>query len=547
MTSFRPRKIGEWLFVVWRRKYVVLIVSIAGMLAAGALIALLPSVYESHASVSVASDRDRPGSGARATAVAQQLTSRPTLEGLVKKHGLAGANLSDARLASATALLSTAIVVDVKSRDQGPELISVAYRNTNPAVARDVVADLVSQLSSADDEVTREVADEAASLNSEMATINAQLLVLGERKAEAALRGKTADRMLLQQDALRAKREAAAASVDELNDKLVLLDRQIDAQRHEIAEREAAMSARSGPSHTAPAYGPLLAKKAELAAKLDTYLKQYTPKHPVVLATQSELAEVERQIALLDASPDQAGSTTDNPGMVELRGLRRDLSKMQAEYEITKNERDRKVALAGNATPADPKAIVIVPPAAPVAEIASGDDAEAQVEYSRLDERYKILMAKQLAIAHASTSGAQDIFAVVDPPNLPILPVGPNRLRLALVAGILAIALGLCAAIGLELRRLPLIHDARDVDYFLGVPVLALIPEMVTSSEHGSSRRASVSRQLTSVALAIAATTVLLGMRSEARRSSASVSDAARRSMTVGSGSPDRADVSSSA
>jgi hypothetical protein len=41
----------------------------------------------------------------------------------------------------------------------------------------------------------------------------------------------------------------------------------------------------------------------------------------------------------------------------------------------------------------------------------------------------------------------------------------------------------LVAAAALELPRLFIIHDDRDVEYYLGAPVLALIPETLTPFE----------------------------------------------------------------
>jgi hypothetical protein len=49
--------------------------------------------------------------------------------------------------------------------------------------------------------------------------------------------------------------------------------------------------------------------------------------------------------------------------------------------------------------------------------------------------------------------------------------------------------LGLLVAAARELPRMLLISNSRDVEYYLGTPVLALIPETLTSFERSRRRR----------------------------------------------------------
>jgi hypothetical protein len=74
----------------------------------------------------------------------------------------------------------------------------------------------------------------------------------------------------------------------------------------------------------------------------------------------------------------------------------------------------------------------------------------------------------------------------------------------------IALALGLLAAVALEFPRLFLIHDDRDVEYYLGAPVLALIPETLTPFERRRRRRLWGLRWLGFVILAAAMIPVFL-------------------------------------
>jgi hypothetical protein len=78
---------------------------------------------------------------------------------------------------------------------------------------------------------------------------------------------------------------------------------------------------------------------------------------------------------------------------------------------------------------------------------------------------------------------------VIDAPLAQAAPVGPNRLSLMLLGLGIALALGLLAAAAREIPRLFLINNDRDVEYYLGAPVLALIPETLTPYERGRRRR----------------------------------------------------------
>ena len=73
-----------------------------------------------------------------------------------------------------------------------------------------------------------------------------------------------------------------------------------------------------------------------------------------------------------------------------------------------------------------------------------------------------------------------------------------------LVGLILALALAFAAAAALEFRRMFALYDHRDVDYYLGVPVLALIPETFTPAERFQSDRVALKRRLTVLVLGAA-------------------------------------------
>ena len=74
-----------------------------------------------------------------------------------------------------------------------------------------------------------------------------------------------------------------------------------------------------------------------------------------------------------------------------------------------------------------------------------------------------------------------------------------------MIAAVLPLFVGLIGAAAAELKRLMKIYDERDVNYFLGVPVVALIPESLTTSERGHAQRELFKRRLLLLAAGAAA------------------------------------------
>ena len=119
-----------------------------------------------------------------------------------------------------------------------------------------------------------------------------------------------------------------------------------------------------------------------------------------------------------------------------------------------------------------------------------------QTDYETLRKRYDSLLDRQEQLARVQASAAgldRGIFQIVDSPNQPQVPVGPNRFKYKMFALALALGLGLLIAILIEVPRLYSITDDRDVEYYLGVPVIALIPEAVSPVD-GQPRRLLVGK-----------------------------------------------------
>ena len=87
------------------------------------------------------------------------------------------------------------------------------------------------------------------------------------------------------------------------------------------------------------------------------------------------------------------------------------------------------------------------------------------------------------------------IFQIVDRPAVPQTPSGPDRAKLQLIGLLVALGLGLLVAMATQAPRLFEVRDDRDVDHYLGAPIIGLIPESLTPSERGRQRTLGLARR----------------------------------------------------
>lgn len=494
MTSFRPRNLSECVGALWTRRWLILGLAGLVLLSAYLVIRRIPDVYESRAVVVVA-DRQDDGlvTSGYVAAVREQLTSRATLEPIIAEHDLYRPIRDRAGVDVAVAQMRKALSIETTERREKLESLAVAFRYSDPATARAVLDDLVAGFDAANVELRQQAEAEIGSIHAEIGALDGQLDSLDRVRASSA-RAVAASRaeFELMQDA-KHRREATLATVETLRSRQQALAAQISALEQQIKDQvELVASVERTPGAASGATGALLVRRAELNAQLAEYAKQYTEKNPKVTSAREQLVAVERQIAQLERGA--AGSPPLNTAeAAELRGLRRDLARLETELDITSQEIDRRRASA----PAVPiESALARSAAAPV-------PPEADAGYDRLRLRYQALLNRQDSLQRAIPAAlAGGIFRLVDPPATPQTPVGPSRVLLALFALALALGLGLLAAAVLEARRLVRIQDDLDVSYFLGAPVLAAIPETLTPEEARVRRTGRILRGVAFAALA---------------------------------------------
>jgi len=492
MGSFRPRNLTDIFDILRRRAMLIAFVTVIVLVAAFVVVINVPHLYESRTRIVVSGQiYDRQANSAQIAAVTEQITSRANLEGLINRYHLFAPVTNMDR---ATSDLTSAIKLDTKYRSDSnfPESFTLAFRDTDPKVAQQVVNDLLGIFNQANATLEHQATEEARQIRSEITNLEAQLAESHHARAAHAASASAASRAASYADRARSERNAIAASVEQLHDRQYALQQQIANQKKAIVQQqEIVRTAVPTDDRSNSSMGALLRRKAELETQIKQYLEQYTDKYPKLATAREQLAEVEQRISEARASGESPRANQATPEAQQLRQMQTELSRMETDLEIVERELGRKQqAASGGGVPA------VSAPVVSSAPVFTGDSSASDYTTEGLKERYTQLLKRQeaLSVFQPSPAGpAAPFFQIVDEPNLPQQPAAPGRAKLMMFALAMALGAALVAAVVAELPRFTRVHDERDIKYFLGVPVVALLPENYTAAE----RHAAGQRQFT--------------------------------------------------
>jgi succinoglycan biosynthesis transport protein ExoP len=504
MASFRPRSLGDFGAILWARKWLLFLATAAMLQASLLVIKKLPNQYESRAQLAILTKPtdETTSLAAQIAAMAQQAVSRQALEPLIKAYHL---NRGDEDLEATAIRLRKEIKLEIKNRQiypEFPETVLISYRHTDPQIAQKIAEAMVHNFTDTNEVMRQQATQESKDIERQLIELEEPLGRIASQRT-AALRG--AGREVPVEDP-RVARRTLLSEVNSLNDKQFQLEKQIALQQQQISEQQVLAKTAVVPSNATAnsSYGVLVTKKAELDALVKEYTKSYTNENPKLKQAQAQLQEINFQIEKMERSTPSNTTLATTPEGRELRGLERDLEKLKVELAVTqRNLESKRQELAGlpNRLPSTGL------PNAPVPL-----DETAGAEYERLSKRYLRLLDKQEELQKAQTNfnvGPNlNLFRIIDKAFLPGKPAAPNRLLLKLIALGMSLGLGFLLVALVEARQFFRIRDERDVEYYLGAPVMGLIPETLTPVEHSLARRQKFARVALVVILAAAAVPV---------------------------------------
>ncbi len=494
--EFRPRKLGEYANIALKRKWLILLPTVAIGLSIAYAVYRLPDVYES-VTLIVVKPSTLPNTVVptvaeetltrELTSISQVVTSRSSLQPLMEKYGL----FKEERLRGEPMELlidqmRKQIKVEVNTtRNEITNGFNITYRGRDPQSTKNVAGELASKYI---DEQTKATVNGGASAKQfieeqvrtakeELDTIDNQRLTYLQQNMNnlpsqsQALVGRLTG-LHEEQKALIAEqgrsRDLGAAYRSQLADITKSYDQEIAMAAENTTDPK-----------TTLAWANLANRRSELEGELQNLLTQLKEKNPDVIAKRTQLDSVKRT---------QDEMITDWKARIEERRQKlvqlsdpRILS-LKTQITMTDSDMDRSQKLLSetNAQIADLSGRIN---AIPMAEV--GIEAIDR-EYQTKKLNYDNLLAQQQKIdvgADANKSFNSGGIQVVDPANLPERPVAPKRFVLTAAGFGIGLALGLLLAVSAEMRRLFTIQTNEDAKHYTGLTVLASIPELMTPAE----------------------------------------------------------------
>jgi len=495
-TEFRQRKMSEYARIALKRKWMIILPTLAIGLAIGFVVFRLPDIYESSTLI-VVKPSTLPNSVVpmiteetltrELAGISQVVTSRSSLQPLVEKYDL---YKEERRRGEAMEVIieemRKGIKVEVNtSRNDITNAFNITYRGRDPKTTQAVAAELASKYV---DEQTRGTANAGASAKQfieeqvrsakdELDAIDNQRLAYLQQNMNNLPSQSQA--LVGRLTALHEEQKALIAEQGRLRDLAAAYRSQL-GDITKSYEQEIVLSAENttDPKTTA-AWAELVRRRSEYEGELQRLLTQYTEKHPDVIATKKQLEDIKAQQDLMlndwkDRIEDRKQKLTKltDPRLLTLR----------TNISMVEGDMDRQGRLLEetNKQIADINARINAIPNAEVGLEAL--DRDYQTKKSNYDN---LLLQQQKIVVGADAAKEQQGggIQVVDPANLPEKPVAPKRLVLTAGGFGLGIALGMFLVLIVEVRRLFTIQTIEDAKHYTTLPVLASIPELMTPAE----------------------------------------------------------------
>ena len=494
--QFRQRTPGEYARIIWKRKWLILLPTIAIASAITWVVLRLPNIYESSTLIvvkpSTIPDAIVPAASEenltrQLTAISQYVMSRSSLLPLIEKY-----RLYEAERARGEAMES---IMDRMRRDINVKLdtsrnditnaFNISFRGRDPRITQVVTAELASKYV---DEQTKASTAAGTSTKSfferQLIAAKEELDAIDKRRLDFMqenLSHLPSDQSALvgQLAGLYENQKALFSEIGRLREQSTVLSARLgDLKKQREQEIENVSESVGDPKKT-PEYLELSKRESDVDAEVRYMETTLKPKNPDLIKKKEELASIKSKMQQLveEGKSKIEEKRKKYEAMVDPRINEVKYSMQFVDGEIKRQQKmldDTNAQIAGiqgrlNAVPG------------------------AQVGLQALDREYqskKVSYDTMLAqkdkidvIADMQTNQQGDSIAVVDPANLPEKPVAPKRLMLIIMGLMLGLFTGLFLASLFEVPRLLTVQTTNDAEHYTGLPVLVAVPELMTPQE----------------------------------------------------------------
>lgn len=507
--KYRPE---DYVEILWRRKWVWILPFV--IIAAGTFIGtrFLPNRYRAEARILIVPQQVPENFvqptvttrlDARLQAISQQIQSRTRLERIIQELNLYVEERQTMIMEDVVELMRRSISIQIpRNRDGEPGFFTVAFTGENARMTLQVTEGLASQF------ITESLQDRTVQADQTSQFLQTQLEESRRKLAEheqrfAQFRRKYAGALPSQVQSNLTIIQSRQAQLQNLAD-TINRDRDRQLVLDKMGADLLALSAAKGPVTSSDGTEPVQATAAErleaARAALRALQLRLKPEHPDMIRAERVVGELEQKAAAEELNgPVGTGIVPARSTLAPADQKR--LSDMQAERESL----DRRIAL--NQAEEVRLRRVLSEYGAKV-EAAPGREAEATElmrDYDTLDEQYRTLLGRTQQSKIAADLERRQIgeqFKLIDPARLPERPISPNRVRLNMMGAMAGLAIGLVLIALLEYRNTSF-RTEDDVALSLALPVLAVIPAMITRRERQRTRR----RRLVAISASVVAMT----------------------------------------
>jgi polysaccharide chain length determinant protein (PEP-CTERM system associated) len=494
--EFRQRTPSEYLKIIRRRKWLIILPVIAVASAVSWVVYRLPDVYKSSTLIvvkpstlpnSVVATNTEDDITRQLAGISQIVNSRSSLEPLVEKYELyQKERLRGEPMESIIDMMRRDIDIEVNtSRNDITNGFNISFRYRDPRITQAVTTELAGKY------ITVQAANQVNSTKAAQTFIDNQVsqtkeeldAIDGKRltfmKENLQILPSSAESLLGQLNGLREQQKALIAEVGRLQDRRSTLAGQLTLVKKQTEQLIGDAAENMTDPKTTLAWAELVKRKADLQAELQRMLTELKPKHPDVIAKQAQLDSVtkdmDQQIADWKERIADKQKKLENRPDLQAAGMQAEIKNIEGEIKREQtllSENEKQIATISDR-------INGVPGAAVALGALDRDYETKKTAYDKLlVEQQKITLGVD-ATAQQQAEGIE----VVDAANLPSKPVAPKRFVLAGMGLAAGFALGLLLIAIVEIPLLLTIQSSEDARHYTGLPVLIAVPELLTPQE----------------------------------------------------------------
>lgn len=503
--------VAELIRIVVRRGWLVVLPFAVGVSAAPLIAKVVPELYRSETLIMVIPQRV-PDSYVKSTVTAKMedrlpsisnlILSRSRLERIITDFDLYPVQRAHGIMEDVVQHLRSDIAVQVEGQDS----FRVKYVSSDPQTAQKVTSRLASLYIEENLRDRANLADETNLFLESQLNDAKERLVEHEKKLEAYRRryaGELPSQLETNLQTIRNAQQQMQGVTDSTNriqDRRLLIERQIaDVQ---VIPPEPAPVTAPAPERQANTTATTAQQLEAAQAQLKAYQLRYTPDHPDRRALERQVRDLQARLQQEEANRPPAAPVEKPVSPAELARQKR-LRDLQDELEVI----DHQLAVNQTEETRLKQAIASYQGKVDVVPTRESELVELTRDYSTLQTAYSSLLAKREDSKIAANLERRQIgeqFRILDPASLPGRPYNDAK-RIGVIASgaIAGFVLGLLVVGWLEYRDSSLKRE-EDVVRLLELPVLALIPRVVSDGERRRGRRRIILANL-------AAGTALLG------------------------------------